>query len=171
MTYLSSKLTPDHIAPHPALYANFRSSGFLAWFYSGARPLRRLFANPPANPNAWIEACLWWVSQYIIPVAEPPTRNLWQTPAETLRLGEGDCEDLACLLVSMIRSDPAGANVPLTVCMGHLRRRDPNTLAWLGFRLHVWIRSDLGILDPIHSARPIHPYDTDAYHSTEEARV
>ena len=55
MTYLSSKLTPDHIAPQPALYANFRSSGFLAWFYSGARPLRRLFANPPANPNAWVD--------------------------------------------------------------------------------------------------------------------
>lgn len=47
---------------------------------------------------------------YLADSSRPENRPLWQTPRETLEYGEGDCEDQAFLLASMLLAKGYGEN-------------------------------------------------------------
>ncbi|MCD6384118.1 MAG: transglutaminase domain-containing protein [Thermoplasmata archaeon] len=59
-----------------------------------------------------------WVEENIDYISDPGgLANYWASPMETLRLGAGDCEDVALLLGSMITS--IGGNVRIAVAERH----------------------------------------------------
>jgi hypothetical protein len=58
----------------------------------------------------WVVANIAYRADGYYPILPDDPRNdltlwddMWQTPAQTLELGKGDCEDMSILLVSMIR--------------------------------------------------------------------
>lgn len=77
--------------------------------------------DPPRSVNAW-------VNRHVAYAADP--RDRWQGPAETLRLGTGDCEDYAILkrAILLARGWPANR---LALVVGHdLARRQGHALLW-----------------------------------------
>ena len=59
----------------------------------------------PVDDSKFAEDCRRWVHEniaYVTDMESQGTSNRWQTPYETLRLGTGDCEDMAILLASIL---------------------------------------------------------------------
>ena len=90
------------------------------------------------GPDVW--GCLDWVCQNIS--YRRDIGEFWQTPSETLSKGQGDCEDSANLLTSLIR---AGGAPNCYVALGSL-----------GGYGHAWCEHNGQILETTYtSARPV----------------
>jgi hypothetical protein len=60
----------------------------------------RLWQESHHDPNEFVDSVLRWVHDNITYTPEPG--EYWQTPAETLAKGSGDCEDEALLFQSIV---------------------------------------------------------------------
>jgi len=104
-----------------------------------------------------------WVSWHITYVSDQQahgTPDYWQLPAETLRLGAGDCEDFAILLCSLLRAAGAPADEVYVAC-GHNKDQavdhaylaekwytglwqivEPEAGVWMGMLMMDWATSE-----------------------------
>ncbi len=83
------------------------------------------FDRPPGELNLSVNRLIKYK-------AEPPGQDTWQTPAETLRLGHGDCEDFAILKYALLSQ----AGVPVRLVVGEIKKLGMGELN--GNRPHAW---------------------------------
>lgn len=106
-------------------------------------------SNDPGSFDYRVEAIRHFVSQRVR-YRRDSGKGYWQFPDETLRLGTGDCEDLAFLLASMmLASGVSGYNV--RVCLGTVTVHGQRSARSYD---HMWVvyKNELGrwcIVEPL----------------------
>lgn len=110
-----------------------------------------MVGTPPSNERMEIVEDVW---EHIYSEIRYSLSKEWKEPAETLKEGVGDCEDVDFLLVSMLPN--VGVNEGIEIVIGDLIRNTGRTSA------HTWVEVDGKIVDPTAHPSVIGSLDYDA---------
>ena len=111
-----------------------------------------------------LEAVMKFILKRITAIPDGKNTDFWQTPFETLLLGEGDCEDFAILFHSIA----SWLDIPTHVVLGHcVRYTESGRPVKQG---HAWLQYRGRLIDPLASALGNVQYEAKIQFNAEEAQ-